>query len=121
MHLLHSELTGLIIRAFYDVYNEIGPGFNEAPYSRAMAVALQYFGVPFEREVRYPIVYRGVEVGIYRADLVVADTLIVELKCADRISREHIRQTLFYLKASHLSLGLLLNFGITPETKRVVR
>ena len=66
------------------------------------------------------MIYRGVEIGLYKADFVIEGTLLVELKAADSIGKEHIRQVLYYLRASKLKLGLILNFGPTPTIKRVV-
>ena len=119
--LLHHDLSGAVIGGFYNSYDEIGPGFSESVCQNALAVELQHLGIPYAREVRYPVLYRGVEVGLYRADFIVADSIIVEIKCADSIGKEHIRQVLYYLKASNLSLGLILNFGPRASIKRVIR
>ena len=115
-----ESVSGTTLGCFFDCYNELGPGLSEKPCANAMGVALRLPGLHFDREVRYPIFYRGVEVGIYKADLVVEDQLLVELKCAEAISKEHIRQVMYYLKASKLRVGLLLNFGPTPTVKRIV-
>jgi GxxExxY protein len=116
-----ERISRAIIRAFYNVYNELGPGLSELVYQRALAIELQRLGVHFALEVRFPVLFRGVEVGHYRADLVVADTIIVEIKCAESIARQHVRQSLYYLKASGLSLALILNFGPQAIFKRVIR
>ena len=119
--LLHHDLSGAVLGGFYNSYDEIGPGFPETVCQNALAVELRHLGIPFAREVRYPVHYLGVEVGLYRADFVVADSIIVEIKCADRIGKDPIRQVLYYLKASGLSVGLILNFGPRASIKRVIR
>ena len=119
--LSHEGLSSRVIGGFYEVYNDIGPGLPEAVYQRALCVAMAARGVQCSREVRYEVRFRGVDVGSFRADLVVEGTLVVEIKCAERISKEHIRQVLYYLKASGLRLALILNVGETPSFKRLVR
>ena len=115
-----SALSGSVIRGFQDFYHDVGPGQSEKVYANGMCVALQYLGIRYEREVRYPVIYRGVEIGLYKADFVIEGTLLVELKAAASIGKEHIRQVLYYLRASKLKLGLILNFGPSPTIKRVV-
>ena len=121
MRMPFEELTGAIISAFYLVYNDLGPGLPEAAYRRAMMIELGFRAIPYEVEVRYPVSYRGVEVGIYRADLVVGNTVVVELKAGGGICKENIRQVLYYLKASSLPVGMLLNFGESPSFRRITR
>jgi GxxExxY protein len=118
--LLHEDLTSGIIGAYYHVYNDIGNGFVEPVYQRALVVAFQLRGLHCEREVPFLVHFEGVEVGRYRADIVVEGRIIVEVKCAEHIGKAHTIQTLNYLKASSLSVGLILNFGSTPSFKRVV-
>jgi GxxExxY protein len=120
-NIIFAELCGIIVGAFYDVYNTLGPDLPEKLLQNALCVALQKVGVPYAREVRYTVRYQGVDVGTFRADLVIADSIVVEIKCAEKINKEHIRQVLYYLKASNLSLGIILNFGTTPSFRRVIR
>jgi GxxExxY protein len=79
-HLLHSELTGRIIEAAYEVYNELGFGFLEAVYEKALLIALRERGIQAERQVPINVFFHGQDVGYYEADLFVEELVIVELK-----------------------------------------
>lgn len=118
--LKHAELTEVIIGSFYDVYNELGLGFLESVYREAMLVALRKKGLLVEREKSVEVRFRGEVVGVFRTDLVVANFVIVELKCARTIDSNHEAQLLNYLKATHYEVGLLLNFGTRAHFRRMV-
>ncbi len=120
MALLHEELTKQIIGAFFTVYNELGYGFVESVYKRALAVELQERGIAYEREVMFTVYYLGVDVGDYRADLVVEGKVIVEVKIADRLAPVHEVQVVNYLRAASIPVGLLLNYGPRPVFRRLV-
>jgi GxxExxY protein len=120
LKLVHGDLTREIIGAFYDVYNGLGFGFIESVYQRALPIALAERGVRCAREVLMNIQFKGVEVGVYRADLVVDGKVIVESKVADKIVRIHERQVLNYLRATGLTVGLILNFGPQPSFRRLL-
>lgn len=115
---LHSELTGKIIKAFYNVYNELGYGFLEKVYERAMLVELKHQGLACQAQQPIIVFYEDVEVGEYYADILVEGTVILELKAAEGIREEHEAQLLNYLRATDMEVGLLLNFGKKPEHKR---
>ncbi|MGO9127487.1 MAG: GxxExxY protein [Terriglobales bacterium] len=116
----HQELTEAIIRAFYEVYNELGHGFLESVYEEAMFRVLEESGVTVQRQYPLPVWFRGAQIGDFRADLVVAGNVIVELKAAKALEPFHEAQLLNYLRASDLEVGLLLNFGPAPKLKRLV-
>ncbi len=116
----HQELTQAIIQVFYDVYNELGHGFLESVYEEAMAIALTQHGVKAARQCPLPVWFRGQQVGDFRADLVVGDAVIVELKAARTLEPAHEAQLLNYLRASNIEVGLLLNFGPSARVKRMV-
>jgi GxxExxY protein len=119
--LKHAELTDAILASFYEVYNELGHGFLESVYREAMIVALTRRELPVEREKSVEVRFRGEPVGVFRTDLlVVADKVIVELKCARTIDSNHEAQLLNYLKATRYEVGLLLNFGTRPHFRRMV-
>jgi GxxExxY protein len=118
--LIHREITELIIRAFFEVYNALGAGFLEAVYKRALVVALREKGLRCEFEKAFTVFYHGQNVGDYRADLVVEGKVIVEAKTAQKIDPGHATQCLNYLKASKLQLGMVLNFGKNAEFERVI-
>ena len=117
---LHSELTERIIKAFYAVYNTLGYGFLEKVYENAMFVELRAMGITVVRQQAISVSYRDQEVGQYFADLLVEDRVIVELKAAETICKEHEYQLINYLKATGIEVGLLLNFGTKPQVKRKI-
>jgi GxxExxY protein len=118
--LILEEQTGAVIREFYSVYNELGGGFPEFVYRRAMALALRGTGLAVSEEVPLPVWFRGNRIVTFRADLVVSDQVLVEVKALPEVDRFQQAQVLHYLKASDLEVGLLLNFGRRPEFKRVI-
>lgn len=118
--MLHSEITGKILEAFYRVYNTLGYGFLENVYERAMLIELRKIGLFAERQKRIEVFYEGEQVGDYFADLVVNNCVIIELKAAENLHQEHEFQLINYLKATEIEVGLLLNFGKKPEFKRKI-
>lgn len=116
----HDDLTERIIGVFYDVYNELGHGFLESVYREAMRVALTQEGFAANTEVPVPVRFRGNTIGIFRADMIVNDVVLIELKACDQITRQHESQTLHYLRATPIEVALLMNFGPAPRLKRFV-
>lgn len=116
--LLHGELTDRVLRAFFDVYTQLGHGFLESVYEAALTIALNESGLKAERQVPISVRFRGRCVGEYRADLVVEDLLILEIKAQAALSPINEAQLLNYLKATGMQVGLLLNFGPKPQFKR---
>ena len=116
----HQEVTQVIIQVFYEVYNELGHGFLESVYEEAMDLALKDKGVEVKHQHPLPVWFRSRKIGDFRADLLVADAVIVELKAARVLEPVHEAQLLNYMRASDLEVGLLLNFGPTPKIKRLV-
>ena len=106
----HSDLTGSILNCCFEVMNELGPGFLERVYKNALVMAMREKGLQVEAERSYNVIFREKIVGRYIADLVVNDTVIVELKCCENLISEHQAQLLNYLKVSGLPVGLLVNF-----------
>ena len=120
MEAKHKDITDLIIRAFYTVYNALGYGFLEKVYEQAMALELSKFGLQVVPQARIGVYYAGQQIGEYNADLLVAGCVIVELKAARALTPDHEAQLLNYLKATTCEVGLLLNFGPKPDIKRKV-
>ncbi|RMG34557.1 MAG: GxxExxY protein [Methanobacteriota archaeon] len=118
--LKHHQLTELILKGFYEVYNELGRGFLESVYENALALVLKGYGLKVECQKPITVYFRGQIVGDFRADIVVNDSVIVELKAVKAIDPAHVSQLLNYLKATDIEVGLLLNFGDKPEFKRLV-
>jgi len=116
----HSELTDAIIGVFYEVYNELGFGFLESVYRKALCMALIEKGLRVESEVATSVFFRGEKVGDFRADLIVNQIVLLELKTAEKIVRAREAQVLNYLRSTTLELGLILNFGPQPQIRRLV-
>jgi len=106
-------LTSRIIEAAISVHTELGPGLLESVYSAAMVIELGLMGIDAKSEISVPVFYRGNKIADdgFRMDLLVEDTIIVEMKSVDIIKPVHKKQLLTYLKLSHKPLGLLINFN----------
>ena len=118
--LKQRELTEQIPGAFYDVYKELGHGFLESVYQKAMLLALREKNLEAKAQAPLRVWFRGQVVGEFLADLIVGDSVIVELKAISGIDPAHEAQLLNYLRATEIEVGLLLNFGRKPEFKRLV-
>ena len=116
--MIEEELTGKIIKVFYKVYNALGYGFLEQIYHNAMILELSAAGLKVETQKAIAVYYEGKIVGSFACDLVVEDKVILELKAKERIHEAHEAQLINYLRATDVEIGLLLNFGKTPEFKR---
>jgi len=118
--LIHGQVTGVILRTFYEVYNELGGGFPEAVYQKSMAMALTQVGLRVAAEVPVSVEFRGVVVGDFRVDLEVNNCVFLELKAVSALDKFHDSQILNYLRATKYEVGLLLNFGPKPQFRRFV-
>jgi GxxExxY protein len=118
--LAHEDLTREIIGAFYTVYNELGYGFAEAIYANAISYELETRELAVRREVPFEVHYLGEVIGQYRVDLMVNETVVVELKAGEAIGETERRQLLNYLCVTGLPVGLLFHFGPKPWFKRMV-
>jgi GxxExxY protein len=101
-----------VIGCAIEVHKALGPGFLESIYKKAMCIELEACGLPFERERPISVSYRGIEIRGQRADLIVDNTVIVELKAIARFDEIHQAQIISYLKATGLRVGLLINFHV---------
>ncbi len=121
MSLELEDLTSNVIGCAIAVHKGLGPGFLESIYENALVVELRHAGLRVRDQEEHPIVYRGVEVGLQRFDLLIEDVLVVELKASKALEDIHFAQTRSYIKALRLKHGLLLNFATMPLTvKRVI-
>lgn len=118
--LRHSDLTEKIIGVFYEVYNDLGYGFVESVYDNALCLALSEAGLRVGRQVPIAVWYRGQQVGEFRADVVVNDLVLLELKTAKAFDLAFEKQTLNYLRATDLEVALILNFGPSPQFRRLL-
>jgi GxxExxY protein len=107
----YSGITERIIGCAMEVHRTLGCGFQEVVYQRSLAVEMEKAGLVFGRELEMPLFYKGVDVGSRRADFLVADAVLVELKALHQIDQTHHAQIINYLEAYQLEVGLLINFG----------
>ena len=114
MHANEENISERVIGCAFAVSNGLGAGFLEVVYHNALAIELKHRQIAFESQKPLNVSYRGLAVGDYIADFVIADTLIIEIKALTSLHRQHEAQLMNYLKASGISVGLLLNFG-TPR------
>ena len=106
----HAELTERILACAIEVHRQLGPGLLESVYEAAMRVELQHAGLRYQCQVSYPVSYRDQIVGEHRVDLIVEDTVVVELKTAQRLEPVFDAQVLTYLRLTGKKVGLLINF-----------
>ena len=111
MPLLHEELTSTILSACFEVINELGAGFLESVYEKALLIALHQKGLKATPQVPIAVSFRGQSVGHFYADILVEDAIVIELKAAASLAPEHKAQLINYLKAAGIEVGLLVNFG----------
>ncbi len=120
--LLHEKLTRSIIACAFEVINELGSGFLESVYEKAMVIALSDAGLSVQSQKPVKVLFRGKPVGDFYADLLVEEKVVVELKVVKTLVPEHAAQTINYLNATGIQVGLLINFGKpTLEFKRFTR
>ncbi len=117
-----DPITHEIIGCAMEIHRQLGAGFQEVIYQRCLEIELGVKGLPFGREVEQPIYYKGNKVGTRRADFIVDNRIVVELKAVLALENAHIVQAKNYLHAYDLDLGLLINFGgDSLEVKRIFR
>ncbi len=116
--LLHSDITEEMIGVFYHVYNQLGYGFSEKVYHKAMLITLRKDGWSVESEKKISVFFEGENVGNYYADIVVEGKVMLELKSAEQLSKEHEIQLMNYLRSTEIEVGLLFNFGKSAQFKR---
>ena len=119
--LLHQEITDCILKSFYKVYNELGFGFLEKVYENALMIELRNNNLQCSQQAPIKVYYQQSQVGIYFADILVENKIILELKAGEGgIILEHELQLVNYLKATEYEVGLILFFGEKPTIKRKI-
>ena len=116
----HQELTKSIIGIYYNVYNELGFGFLEKVYHKALLIELRKNGYKIDSEKKVNVYYKNEVVGEYIPDVIINEAVIVELKCVEYLTDIHENQLLNYLKATDCEVGLILNFGKDPQFIRKI-
>jgi GxxExxY protein len=115
------NISRLVIGCAMAVHRELGSGYLEVVYERALEIELDSKGIRIERQVLWPVTYKGKPVGTFAADMVVEGCLILELKASEKFTLRDEAQLINYLKASNIPVGLLFNFGSPSlKTKRFV-
>ena len=118
--IIYRDLSYRVMQAIFEVHSTLGPGFVESVYEEALAYEMELRRIPFERQKAVTVCYKGRNVGDQRLDFVVDDKIVLELKAASALTDVFKQQTLSYLKATGLKLGILVNFGaLRVEYKRI--
>lgn len=107
----YSEITRRIIKCSLTVHNEIGNGFQEVIYQRALAIEMRHNNLGFAREFEMPVLYKDDQIGTRRSDFLVEEKILVEIKALIQLEPVHFAQAINYLEAYKLEIGLLINFG----------
>ena len=118
--IIFKDLTEKVIGCFYEVYNELGGGFLESVYEKSLMVEFIKRGLEAESQKRLDVFYKEEIVGDFRADIIVEDRVLIEIKAVNRLIPIHEAQLLNYLKATGIPVGFLVNFGKTVDFMRKV-
>ncbi len=119
-----NALTEKIIGCAIEVHRQLGPGLLEGTYEAALAIELESAGVCFERQIIFPVIYKGRKIGEYRLDLLVDKQVVVEIKSVERFDPVFEAQVLTYLRVTGARVGLLVNFNsrlLHEGIKRFIR
>jgi GxxExxY protein len=106
-----NKLTEKIIGCAIEVHRNLGPGLLEGTYEAALCVEMDLVGLKYQRQIVFPVVYKGRSIGEYRLDLVVEDAVVVEIKSVERFDPVFEAQVLTYLRVTGKKIGLLINFN----------
>lgn len=107
----YADITEKVLRAAMNVHNELGNGFQEVIYQRALAIELELINLKFAREFTMPVYYKAIQVGERRVDFFIEEKVSVEIKATIELTDAHLAQGKNYLEAYNLEVGLLINFG----------
>ncbi|MDP2454322.1 MULTISPECIES: GxxExxY protein [unclassified Kaistella] len=117
-----NEITFLIRKAIFEVYNTLGPGLLESVYEKALAIELENQGLRVEVQVPISVTYKGTDLGLgFRADILVEEKIIIEIKSVVELAQIHHKQLLNYLKLTNCHLGILFNFNTNNINSDIVR
>ncbi len=118
---IYPELSYQIVGILFEAYNQLGPGFSEKYYQRAVAVELRRCKMSFKEQVYVPLKFKEENIGHQFLDFLIEKKIILEIKKGDRFSKRHIEQVLNYLKTARLKLGIFANFGSKElKFKRII-
>jgi GxxExxY protein len=117
-----NELTGIVVDCCFKIHSTLGPGLFESVYEEALSYELKKRDVHFERQIEIPVMYESVMMNVgFRADIIVDNRVIVELKSVETVLPVHKKQLLTYLKLTDLKLGLLINFNVNLIKDGIIR
>ena len=116
----HSEVTGKILGAFFELHKELGLGFSEKIYESALEVLLTEVGLFVEKQKDIFVYFHGRIIGEYKADMIINGVVLLEIKSVEKLIDAHDAQLLNYLKSTEIEVGLLLNFGRQAEFRRKI-
>jgi GxxExxY protein len=120
--LIHAELTEGIIGAAIEVHKNLGPGLLEYAYEECLCHELQLREIDFKRQVALPVIYKNAKLDCgYRLDVVVQQSVIVEVKAVEQLSEIHEAQLMTYLRLAHIPVGLLINFNVPVLKQGILR
>ncbi|MEK7272006.1 MAG: GxxExxY protein [Nitrospirota bacterium] len=117
---LYEEITKKIIKCFYKIYDELGSGFLESVYEKALMIELKDIGLKADNQKSLDVYYKNQLVGEFKSDIIAEDKIIIEIKSVTKLTAQHEAQLINYLKATGIKVGLLVNFGDKLEFKRRV-
>jgi len=118
--ILYKGLTSKVIRCFYNVYNELGSGFLESVYENSLMIELKEMGLSAESQKGLNVFYKNELVGEFRADIIVEEKILIEIKAVSALSPLHKAQLINYLRITGIRVGLLMNFGPEPKFNRII-
>ena len=119
--LLHEEISNKVMKAYFNVMKNLGPGFLEIVYDNAMCIELEELGVPYERQKLLELQYKGHIIGSFKPDIIVDNKIVVEMKAVKEIIPIYEAQVYNYLAVSKLDVGYILNCGEGRDYKRLIR
>ena len=120
--MIAEDLTEHIIGAAIEVHKQLGPGLLESAYEECLCHELHLRGIPFRRQVRVPVNYKGVQLDCgYRLDLLVDESVIVEIKCVEKLDSVHEAQLITYLRLTGKRVGLIINFNVAVLSRGLMR
>ncbi len=117
---LYEEITKKIIKCFYKIYDELGSGFLESVYEKALMIELKDIGLKADNQKSLDVYYKNQLVGEFKSDIIAEDKIIIEIKSVTKLTAQHEAQLINYLKATGIKVWLLVNFGDKLEFKRRV-
>ena len=118
--LIYNELSKKILEAYFNVFKHLTTGLLESVYEKALCIEFDEMGIPYERQKRLQITYKGIIIGEFVSDIVVDNKIILELKSIPQLTPANIAQLINYLKITGMPVGYLLNFGEGRDYKRIL-